>query len=433
MRGLSAGLVVLLVGSVGAGTSLGAEFLSGQNVVIAADQVWEDDVYVFAQTLVVEGEIKGDLVVSAQQVHLRGDIGGSLTAACQQLLIEGTCGRASRIACHTARIAPEARLAGDVVAAAYSLDIAKGAVVDGDLIYAGYQILLQGQILDDVWAAVSRAEITGSIGRELSITAAGTAAAHPVDTYWNVPPGSLLAVPPVTSGLTIHPEARIGSGVVYRSPEEAEIASDASIGGEVQWLKTERLELSAGDPRMRYFWAQVRRYGTLLVLGGLMVMVCPTTTRGTVDEIAVRPGVTFLAGLLAIPMAVVAVGVIGALVVLLPMLFAMVTMDHLAVASAAIMFFSLLMYVASLLYFVAYGAAAILSITFGRLIFSDQPIISRGGQLLALAFGLIFFILLTCIPYLDIGVMGVALLFGFGGLFTWLVRGMFFAHETRLN
>lgn len=69
----------------------------------------------------MEGQIKGDLVVSAQQVHLKGDIGGSLTAACQQLLIEGTCGRASRIACHTARIATEARLAGDVVAVAYSL------------------------------------------------------------------------------------------------------------------------------------------------------------------------------------------------------------------------------------------------------------------------------------------------------------------------
>ncbi|QDU74679.1 Polymer-forming cytoskeletal [Bremerella volcania] len=405
-------------------SALAAEFLSGQEVTIASDETWDGDVYIFAQSATVEGTIKGDLVVYAQRLHISGTVEGGVIAAAQEILLEGTYGRSSRIACQAAKVASGTEMKRDLVAACYSLEIDKGATIDGDLIYAGFQAMLGGTIQEDVWAAVNRAEVSGKIGRELSIT---TDSNHqqgpPPNQYWQ--DMKLVVIPMVSPGLTIHEDATIGGKLTYHSPTEVTIDDGAKVTGPIEWIEPEKPAPRDPQDKTDYFWNQLKRYVTLLVMGILMVVCCPATCGGAVDQIVQRPIVSFLAGVLAVPLSIIALGVVAGLILLVPMAFGWLTLDGLAVAGALIAVFGMVLYVGSLGYFFVFGAAAVTSITLGRIVFSDHPITSRGRLILALAFGLVFYVVLTCVPYLHVGVIVVAILFAFGGIFVWMMRGLF--------
>lgn len=401
-----------------------AEFLNGEEVTIAADDTWDGDVYIFAKSVTVEGTIKGDLVVYAQRVHVSGTVEGGAIVAAQEILLEGSYGRTCRIACQVAKVGSGTQMERDLVAAGYSLEVDKGAKIDGDVIYAGYQAMLGGTIKDDVWAAVNRAEVLGKIGRELSIT---TDSNHekdpPPSQYWQ--PMKLVDIPIVSPGLTIHEDASIGGKLTYHSPTEVTIKEGASVTGPIEWIEPERPAKRDPKNKTDYFWGQLKRYVTLLVMGILMVVCCPTTCGGTVDQIVQRPILSFLAGILAVPLSVIALGAIAALILAVPMAFGWLTLEGLAVAGAFIAAFGMVLYVGSLGYFFVFGAAAVTSITLGRIVFSDHPITSRGRLILSLAFGLVFYVVLTCVPYLKVGVFVAAILFAFGGLFVWMMRSLF--------
>jgi len=428
VRSISFLLVGWIVSFAWVVPSEGAEFLSGQSVTIAADETWEGDVYIFAQSVKVEGKINGDLVVYAQRLHVSGEVAGGVMAATQEVLLEGTYGRSCRIAFQAGKIAPGTHLKQDLVAAGYSLEIDKAAAIDGDLVYAGFQAVLKGTIQDDVWAAVNRAEVFGTIGRELSITTASKDdRGPPPNQAWQ--DLQLVNIPIVSPGLTIREDATVGGKLTYHSPSEIEIEDGAQVTGPIEWIEPQ--QPVADDPQNKtdYFVQQLKRYATLLVMGLLMVLCCPVTCGGTVDQIVQRPILSLVAGVLAVPLSIIALGVAAALILAIPMAFGWLTLEGLAVAGAFIAAFGMVLYVGSLGYFLIFGAAAVTSITLGRIVFSDHPIASRGRLLLALAFGLVFYVVLTCVPYLRVGVFAAAILFAFGGLFVWMLRGMFVSSD----
>lgn len=405
-------------------SAVAAEFLTGKEVTIAADETWEGDVYICAQSAKVEGTINGDLVVYAQSLHVSGTVEGGLIAAGQEILLEGTYGRSCRIACQAAKVGAGTQMQRDLVAACYSLEVEKGTAIDGDLVYAGYQAMLGGTIKEDVWAAVNRAEVMGKIGRELSITTdSNQQPGPPPNQFWqNL---KLVNIPMVSPGLTIHEDATIGGKLTYHSPSEVTIEDGAKVTGPIEWIEPERPAKQGPKDKTNYFWGQLKRYVTLLVMGILMVLCCPATCGGTVDQIVQRPIVSFLAGILAVPLSIIALGVAAGLIVMVPMAFGWLTLDGLAAAGAYIAAFAMVLYVGSLGYFFVFGAAAVTSITLGRIVFSDHSITSRGRLILSLAFGLVFYVVLTCVPYLRVGVFVAAILFAFGGIFVWMMRGLF--------
>lgn len=397
-----------------------AEFLSGQDVTIAADETWDGDVYISAQSVNIAGTVKGDLVVCAQKLHVTGTIEGGVFAACQQILLEGECGRTCRLASQVAEVGEGAKLDGDLVAAGYSLTVNQDAVISGDLVYAGFQTLLRGEIARNVWAAVNGAELFGGVGGELSITTAGSHAPDPLmtDEFW---PGTpLVKIPRVPSGLTIHDSATVGSKLIYNSPSEADISAMAKVTGPIEWIEP----ASPGkepQQKMDYAWQQIKRFLTILAMGVLMIVVCPQTTGGVVEQIIQRPIASFLAGIVAVPLSVVMSVLVIALIVAIPMGFGWLDFDGLAVAGSFIASFAAVTYLGSLAFYFVFGAAVITCITLGRVVFSDHRITSRGPMILMLGFGLIFYVVLTCVPFLGMGIFVTAILFGFGGIFLWFM------------
>ncbi|MBI1247490.1 hypothetical protein GC197_06535 [bacterium] len=402
-----------------------AEFMHGEEITITAEETKEGDLYIFGKSVKVEGTIQGDLVVYCQQLEISGKVDGCLIAAGQEMLLKGNFKRTCRIACQAAEVAKGAKLEDDLVAASYSLQVDQGATIDGDLIYAGFQTVLKGDIEEDVWAAVNRAEVVGKIGQELSITTAGDPAKQepPQGPVWY---GThLVDIPAVMPGLNIEKEATIGGKLTYKSPEEANIAEGAKVTGPVNWLKPDHPEGPKPEDKTEYFVSQIKRYFMLLLMGILMIVCCPTTSGQTADQIVQRPLLSLLAGFLAIPLSVIGFVVVMAMIFAIPMLCGWLTLDGLAAASFFVSGFAAVLYAGSLIFYVAFGAVAVTCISVGRVVFSDRPVASRGQLTLALGFGLVFYVVLTCVPYVRVGVVVASIFFGFGGMFVWLVRTLF--------
>ena len=119
--GIAVVLSLLLISS---GPSL-AEVRQGNEVLIAKDEVIDDDLYVFAQKVTVNGTIKGDLIVFGRQININGSVDGDLIAAAQQVLVNGKVSDDARIAGQVLTLQDGADIGDDLIAASYSLECTK--------------------------------------------------------------------------------------------------------------------------------------------------------------------------------------------------------------------------------------------------------------------------------------------------------------------
>ena len=72
--------LICLVLFILAPTALAFEGRGGDTVVIGADEVVEDDLYVGANTFTLDGTIKGDLIVFGSTIEINGTVEGDLIA-----------------------------------------------------------------------------------------------------------------------------------------------------------------------------------------------------------------------------------------------------------------------------------------------------------------------------------------------------------------
>src|SRR5687768_4284776 len=82
-------LLLALVGLFAAAPARAADTRGGDQVVIGRDEVIDDDLYVAANTVTIDGTVKGDLVAFASQITINGTVMGDVLAAGQGVIING--------------------------------------------------------------------------------------------------------------------------------------------------------------------------------------------------------------------------------------------------------------------------------------------------------------------------------------------------------
>src|SRR5215217_5006960 len=128
--------LALLVGLITASTAWAVETRSGDSVVIGPDEVVDDDLYVTANNVVIDGTIRGDLVAFGQNITVDGTVEGDLIAAGRSVEIRGMVEDDARIAGQTLLLGEDAEVEDDLIAAGFSLqNVPDSAVGGGDLTY----------------------------------------------------------------------------------------------------------------------------------------------------------------------------------------------------------------------------------------------------------------------------------------------------------
>ncbi|MGB3632527.1 MAG: hypothetical protein WA982_00650 [Rubrobacteraceae bacterium] len=411
--------VALLAALLFASSAGAIETRSGDDVVIGSDEVVEDDLYAGADNVTVDGTVKGDLVAGGGTIRINGTVEGDLIAAGQTVIVNGKVEDDARIAGQALVIGEDARIADDLISAAYSLEGKPGSTVGGELIYGGYQALLAGTVDQNVRGGMGALELDGNVGGNVNV---GVGGANGEPTGAQFAPNPEVTLPDVEPGLTLTDSARVGGNLNYESSTRGDIASGAEIAGNVNYQEVAADEAAEPGPTgaTAVLLDSARRFVTLLLIGLLLVWVTPGLVRGAADVLRDRPLISLGWGALDFVVFGVAALLVLLATVLLALGFGLVTLGGLA--AAIIGLGTLAEVVLAVVFAIAIGflAPVIVSFLGGRMLLGWALPDRAEDRVLPLVAGLILYVLLRAIPILGILVAIAVALIGLGALSIWI-------------
>lgn len=393
------------------------ETRSGDRVVIGPDEEIGDDLYVFANEIVVDGTIRGDLVAFGSSIVVNGTVEGDLTAAGQSVEVGGTVEDDARIAGQALRLGQGAEVRDDLIAAAFSLENEPGSTVGGTLVYAGYQALLSGMVDEDVKVAANALKLDGEVGGDVNAKVDGEDGGPPTTLF---APAPRVPIPPVESGLTLTDSARVGSDLTYESSTEAQISPAAQIEGEV--IREERPATEEEPARTLTDWVldSLRSLLGLVLVGLLLMWVAPNWTRRLADMVQARPLASLGWGVLGFIIFIALTIAILLATILLAVLFGFLTLGGLVGLIVGLGILAEAALIVAFLVTTMYLAQIVISFLVGWLILRRAQPERASGRVLPLLIGLILYVILRAIPVLGWIVGLVVVLLGFGVISNWI-------------
>ena len=368
-RGLAVILVVTLLMILTAVSVLAFDARSGMTVTVASGEVVDDDLYVAAETIIVDGTVDGDLWAAGNTITVNGIVNGSVMAAGRIVNINGDVTHAVRAVAETININGD--VDGDVMAGCGKLNIDSTARIGGDLLFGADIASIDGAV---------EGNIKGS-GREVTIS--------------NWVSGDVeLEV----ESLTILSTANIGGDLSYTSEEEADIRSGAQVTGATTHTIPEVKEDEAkGFPFILFTSALSKLISFLMafVTGVVIIFLAPKKLTSITDAIGTRPGPSAGWGAMILFLTPIA-----ALIVCL-------TIIGIPLGLIALVLYGIALYLAQIPVGLFIGSWII-----GR--FRDVE--SKAIMVGALAIGLAILKLLSLIPYFGFFVGFVVVLFGLGAV-----------------
>ena len=411
-----AGLVLLAVLLI-VSPAQAMETRSGDRVVIDSNEVIDDDLYVAANEVVVNGTIRGDLFAIGNTVTVNGTVEGDLNAAAQSVEVGGTVDDDVRIAGQTLLLNKNARINDDLLAAGFSLENQPDTSVGGTLAYAGYQAFLSGTVGEDLNVAANGVVLDGEVGRNVDANVDSEDGGPPPFLFLPTP---RVQTPSVEPGLRLTNSARVGGDLTYKSSTEAKIDPDAQVEGEVVRQARPATEEEPTRTAADVVLDILRSFIALLPVGLLLLWVVPNLTRRLADTVRVRPLPSFGWGLLGFVLFIALAIAILLATILLAVIFGLVTLGGLVLLIIGL---GVLAEIALVLVFsisTGYLAQIIVSFLVGRLLLERGLPNRAAGRVLPLVVGLVLYVILRAIPVLGFIVGLVVVLLGLGALTNWI-------------
>ena len=405
---------------------------NGETIIIGKDEVIKDDLYVNAVTVVLDGTVKGDLIAFGSTITINGVVEGDLMAAGQTVIITGEVKDDARIAGAALQIGSSAVIGDDLVAAGASLEIQKGSQVGGDLVVGSGQVLVAGDVAEDVLAGTAAFELRGSVGGDVQAYVDVTSDSQngpPMNMFINQSP---IAIPSIPSGLTITDGAKIGGNLEYSSTFDLPIPGGI-VGGKVTRVEPqidpEHLIVQPTNSQRISTWAldMLRLAITLILLGLFLGWLFPKFMKTLPENLQAKPWPSLGWGAVAWAVFFFALLAIILVMVLGGIIFGAFTLGGL---SATIIWFGLLTLFAMVIGFVlvtSYLTKITVSETIGKWLFNRFNPALAEHKFWPMILGvvvLVFTIGILRFPLLPIGFIGwlanfVVILFGLGALWLW--------------
>jgi hypothetical protein len=398
------------------------EFKGGEEVIIGPDEVIEDDLYVGAGTIRVEGTIKGDLVAAGGEIIVNGVVEGDFIGAAGYITINGDIEDDVRIAGGTLILGPNARIGDDVLAAGYSFDATAGSTIGGSLFWGGYQARLAGEVEEDVHGGMAALEITGVIKGNVEVEVG-----EPDPDFEQMLPflQPWMPAPMMPPGFRVAEGAEIGGKLTYTSGSEGKIEPGAEIAGGIVYqtpVPPPVEEAKAVTPQqvtLNWFLDHLRRFIALLVVGLLLVWIVPGPMREVASTLQIRPWGSLGWGVLVVIFVCIAVPIVAFAMIVLDLIFGGLGFGSVVVSVTGLGLLTNATIIVAFLVTVAFITKAVVSFQLGRLILGRIREPWRAGRVWPLVLGVVLFSIIRAIPILGWWIGLIVTLFGLGAL--WLM------------
>lgn len=275
LMGLGA-FVLLLAVLVFAFTSpvFATEILDESEVTIAAGEVIDDDVLVMGRRVVVDGVIKGDLLASVgEELIINGQVEGSVAAAGPTITVNGVVDGSMYVGGMALTLAEGSEVGRNVYLGGASLTAEPGSSV-GRSVYAGaYQVILNGDVANDVTVGSAALEVTGTIGGDLMGEVEVTEGGGAFPSFFFTPAELEF----------VEPGMRVSEGTV---------AGEMGVTETVIAPEIEQQPTFAPFAVSGFWWTLSQRVGefiALLIVGALIIRFWPTMLNSSTKMIESRP------------------------------------------------------------------------------------------------------------------------------------------------
>ena len=403
-------LLGLLVGL--ATPAQAADFRGGDTVVIAADEVIDDDLFASGNRVEVNGTVNGDLFASGSEVIVNGNVEGSLVMAGQTLTLNGRVNGSLYSGGYALTIGPEAEIGRNLYFGGFSLTTESGSTIGRSLYGGNYQTILNGEVANDVQLGAAALELNGRVGGDL-LAEVGDPNQSTAPPFM---PGFPGAVTPINPGFRQGAEASVGGELDVR--ETAQFAGRPGAAGAARDAGLFGLGL-----------AVTRRIGefiALLIVGGLLLRYWPSVVERSSAQVQQRPLPSAGYGCLTTLIFFIGVPVVALVIFILALIGGWITLGRLFGTILSLGGASLGLVVVAFLFVFSLVTKAIVTFLGGRLILTRlAPQMQPGGQtdFLSLALGAFIYEILRAIP-LGLGwlVAAVVTLVGLGAIYLMLRR-----------
>lgn len=374
----------------------------GDTIVIPADQVVDDDLYVGAADFTLNGTVKGDVFAAGRNITINGIIEGDLVAAGQSIIVNGDVKDDVRIAAAAMTLGENAKIGDDVIAVGYSLETKTGSTVDGTMVFAGGQLLHAGSLGGDMKMAGGGLELRGSVAGDVSAEVGSKEDMPPFSPLAFIPDAP--AVPSVSGGLTVGDNAKIGGNLKYTAQADIPLPSGV-VGGQIE-RQAPPVELDEETKRAaalgsgRWFLMHLRSLVTLILVGLLMAWRIPGFIKQGAATIQSQLWPSLGWGVVTIFAFFFAVLVLIAATVLLAVLFRFSGLGDL---TGTIVWVGVLAVLAIFVAFslaVAYISKIFVAYLGGRLLLARYKPELAESKIWPLVIGLVIFVILAAIPWL---------------------------------
>lgn len=405
---------------------------SGESILIPEGEVVEDDLYLFGNTITIDGTVKGDVVAFGSTITIgeTGVVEEDLTAAGQSVIVNGQVQDDARIAGAVLLIDSTGVIGDDLIGAGYSLDARSGSQIGQDVIFGGGQAVLAGDIGGDVQVGANSLVIQGSVAGDVN-AALGSREDMPSFMPFNFMP-NMPQVPTVPRGLTVRTGAEIGGDLNYTSLQQASIPPGAVAGDtshqvpEVPEVPEERAEVKPEIKRddgftrvSRWFFSNLRGFLALLVVGLLMVWFFPRFINNGVAALRAKPWPSLGWGFISLIAFFVVFMALIAIVAILAIFLGIITLGELVGITLWAGFLLLGAFAFAVVFTITYVSKILVSFLVGRWIVGKIQPEWAEKPWLPLIVGVVLFAILASIPWIGNLFAFVVILFGLGAL--WLL------------
>ncbi|RPI33580.1 MAG: polymer-forming cytoskeletal protein [Chloroflexota bacterium] len=416
-RILRLSLVVLAVMALALGLAGPAEAVEfDDDGLVAAGEVVDDDLFLTADALIIDGQVNGnlfafgssltvngvvngDLIVNSAHTVINGVVNGSVVFAGRTLVNNGEVSGTIYGAGSSLALSSESSVGRNVFFAGFGIETEPGSRVERDLLMTGYQARLAGEVKRDVSVDVEALEIFGTVGRNVHANVSEPPQEQGGFSIWRLQwPGMPVPLP---EGLRIDGDAQISGKLSYTSPIEQAGAILAQPGGGVQYnLPAKTITTQKEQPGkvvVKWLLNSLRSLVTLLALGSLALWQLPGVFERTAAGVR-RPvqsaGLGFVVAFLGY-----AAGIALTMIIFIVwILLLVVSLGGLSEVILSLGFSGLGLAMALFSLMVAYGSKLIVSYHVGRWIFKHLSPSAPIPMFWPLLVGVLIYILLRSIP-----------------------------------
>jgi hypothetical protein len=433
-------LFALLAGSVRPAQA--AEF--DNDGKIGADQEVNDDVFLSADQVSMNGTVNGMLFAAGETVTINGTVNGDAILVGSSVILSpgakvtGNIFLGSRLG----RIAGS--VGGSLFGGAAAVTLEKGATIAGNLYYGGYsfqsdagssitrdalfgvyQAILNGDVQRDVYLGGAALELNGSVGRNLKAEVGDKS--DGLTTMWmnRNQPDLPKAVAP---GLRVAESAKIGGQLIYTSKQAQQDTINAQPAGGLVFqtpapeprssAPARPLPVTQRFPVLGWLAKFIREIVTLLAFGALALWLLPAVFNQTVRQVRTQPGKSAGYGLLAIFSGYFSALVALVLILIAGVLLGLLSLGGLSAPVFGIGLSGLGLFVAVFSFLINIGSKVIVAYLVGQMLIERAAPQIANREIWSLIAGATIYALVISIPILGFLFGIVAALIGVGAM--WL-------------